>query len=244
MSSLTVHTLAYNEEAIIQFFIDHWRDRFPGCHIVIYDNNSTDQTVKIAKQNNCEIRRYNPHNNLNDGLHADIKSHCWKNAQTDWVVVCDCDELLDITAEELAYEESLGTTIFKPEAWTIVNKEDNYDFDNMKYGIRDGGYDKKILFNKKYINEINYTVGCHDANPVGTIKYSSKLYILHHFRDINLNRTIERARATFARLSPENKRNGWGVWQCSRSAGALRADYARLRGIMIEVPPRRNLKKA
>lgn len=241
--NITVHTLAYNEDLLMQFMIDHWRSRFPNCHIVIYDNNSTDNTVPIAKQNDCEVREYNPNNNLDDGLHAQIKSNCWKNAQTDWVVVCDLDEMLDITPEELEYEESLGTTIFKAEAWTIVNKVDNYDFESMTHGIRDGGYDKNVLFNKKHISEMNYSVGCHSANPVGTVKFSSRPYTLHHFRDVNVERAISRAKATAARLSSANRQHGWGVWQCQRSEAELRADYARLRALIIEVPTRRLFKK-
>jgi len=31
---ITVHTMAYNEEVLIQFMIDHYRSRFPKCHAV------------------------------------------------------------------------------------------------------------------------------------------------------------------------------------------------------------------
>ena len=53
--NITIYTLAYNEALIIQFIIDFYRKRFPDCHIVVYDNKSTDNTVEIAKNNNCEI---------------------------------------------------------------------------------------------------------------------------------------------------------------------------------------------
>lgn len=235
--NITVHTLAYNEEIRIQFMIDHYRTRFPNCNIVIYDNYSTDKTAEIAKQNNCEIRTYDSKNKLNDGVHAQVKNNCWKNAKTDWVLICDLDELLDITEKELEFEENNGTTIIKAEAWTLVNMEDNYDLKNMKYGIRDGGYDKNILFNKKYIKEINYGVGCHNCNPIGTVKFGTKQYIMYHYRDINPDFTISRSKSTTSRLSDANKMHKWGL-QCMRSEDELRKDYARLRSIAKEVPMR------
>jgi hypothetical protein len=137
----------------------------------------------------------------------------------------------------------MGTTIFKAEAWTIVNNEDHYDLDSMKYGIRDGGYDKNVLFNRKFIQEMNYAPGCHSSAPVGNVKFSSKPYILHHYRDIHIDRTISRGKATLARLSDNNKRNGWGVWQVSRSEAEFRAGFEMLGKLKIEVPTRRSFKK-
>jgi len=207
---ITVYTLAYNESLLIQFMIDHYRSRFPGCHIVIYDNSSTDNTVEIAKANGCEIRTYDSGGTLNDGLHMRIKNSCWKDAKTDWVLVCDLDELLDINEEQLKQEEALGNTKIKTEGWTLVNMEDNYDFKNMKYGVRDIQCDKDVLFNKKHIQEINYGAGCHKSFSIGNIQYSQP-YILYHYKHINVNLNIFKYQTTAKRLSEENKKNGWGL---------------------------------
>jgi hypothetical protein len=220
--------------------IDHYRSKFPNCHIVIYDNSSTDRTVEIAKSNNCEVRSYDSRNSLDDGLHAKMKNSIWKDAKTDWVLVCDLDELLDITEEELKNEEANGNTLITTEAWTLVNLENNYDVKNMTYGIRDGGYDKKVLFNKKYISNINYGVGCHSCNPTGKVQYS-KPYLLHHYRDINPDLTVKKSQSTAKRLSESNKKNKWG-YQCLRSEKELRDNFQELRKIATKVPMRKHKK--
>jgi len=225
---ITVYTITYNEELLIQFMIDHYRSRFPNCHIVVYDNKSTDNTVNIAVKNGCEIRGYESNNSLNDRIHMDIKNTCWVNAQTDWVLMCDLDELLDINDEELKQEESIGTTIIKTEAWTMINMEDNFDIKNITCGYRDGGYDKSLLFNKKFIQSINYGAGCHDCHPVGIIKHSDKSYPIHHFMLINPEHFIAKCKVTQQRLSEENKKNNWG-YQVQKSEDILKADFEMLR---------------
>lgn len=126
---ITIYVLAYNEIHRIKFMIDHYRARFPQCKIVIYDNGSTDGSPQVARDNDCEVIDYSSQsgNSLNDGLHSRMKSQVWKNAPTDWVIISDLDEMLDITEEELKHEESIGTTIIKTEAYTIVNLENHYD---------------------------------------------------------------------------------------------------------------------
>jgi cephalosporin hydroxylase len=75
---------------------------------------------------------------------------------------------------------------------------------------------------------INYGAGCHQCNPVGAVKYSSKPYILHHFRDIHPDRAVSKAKLTAQRMSQTNKRNGWG-FQNNRTEKEIRDDFERLR---------------
>lgn len=207
---LTVYSITYNESLFIQFMIDHYRSRFPNCHIIFYDNSSTDNTAEIAKKNNCEVRTYNSNNSLDDGLHMQIKNSCWKDAKTPWVLVSDLDELLDINEEQLKKEESFGTTLIKNEGWDMFNMEDNFDLHNIKYGTRNSLYDKKMLFNKNSIKEINYGAGCHDCRPIGHIQESRDIYKMYHYKYINLEFVIQRYKITATRLSENNKRNNWG----------------------------------
>jgi len=239
---ITIYVLAYNEIHRMKFMIDHYRARFPNCKIIVYDNGSNDGSPQVALDNGCEVRDYSKESgsSLNDGLHSRMKSQIWKDAKTDWVITSDLDEMLDITEEELKYEESIGTTLIKTEAYTIVNLENHYDLASMKYGLRDPGYDKKICFNRKFISDINFGVGSHNANPIGTVKYSDKAYIIHHYRDLNEDHCVAKSQATAIRLSADNRRFGWG-YQCTRSEEELRKDYKMLQGIAVLVPPRRSI---
>lgn len=228
---ITIYTITYNEQLLIQFMIDHYRTRFPGCRIVVYDNMSKDNTVNIALANKCEVITFNTNNQMDDRTHMNIKNHCWKESKTDWVLMSDLDELLDINEKQLKKEEKNATSIIKPEAYNMVNMEDNLDIASIKYGVRDPNYDKFCLFNKKFIKEINYGPGCHKCDPVGIVTYSANTYELFHYKLVNENYTIEKLKSTVARLSPENIRNGWlcysmHPYQEAREIEEIRSIYA------------------
>lgn len=201
---ITVYTVTYNEELMIQFMIDHYRTRFPSCRIVIYDSISADNTVKIAYANSCEVRTFDHYGRFEESRHVNIKNNCWKDSLTDWVLMCDLDELLDINLEQLKMEEDLGTSMVRSEAYDMVDMEDKLDIAGIKYGARADPQDKSYLFNKKYIKEINYASGCHSCNPEGKIVHSKKAYKLYHYCFINYNVTVERYRVYRARMNPED----------------------------------------
>jgi glycosyltransferase involved in cell wall biosynthesis len=208
---ITVYTIAYNEEMILPYFIKWYRERFPNCRIVIHDNESTDDTVKIALENNCEVITYCTNNKLSDITYLKIKNNCWKDATTDWILVCDVDEMLDITQEELEVQNNLGFTIISSKAYNMYNLSLEERVENMTYGVRAKQYDKMYLFNKSKILEINYEPGCHYANPKGKIVKSKQKFNLLHFSYLGEEYIINRYKQNASRLSEENKKHGWGV---------------------------------
>lgn len=196
---VTVHTITYNEEFIIESFIKHYRKMFPDCIIKIYDNYSTDNTVKIAKTYECEVTYFDTNDKLDDDAFIRIKNNVWKNADTNWIIVCDADEFIDINQDELIEQENAGYTIIQSNGYSIVNVDDSItDISQMRYGFRDYGYDKYILFNKKYISEINYDYGCHAMNNqreriVGIAHIGSTKEInMFHYKWVGKNITIKR----------------------------------------------------
>jgi glycosyltransferase involved in cell wall biosynthesis len=208
---ITIFTMAFNEEIILPFMIEHYRSRFPNCYIVLRDNCSTDSTVQIAKDNNCEIIHYDT-----KGLHDDfelqeLKNNCWKTANTDWVLIVDPDELLDINEEQLKNEERLGTTLIATTGYEMINMKDNYDLSSIKYGLKWDEYGKKCLFNKKYISDINYNCGAHVSNPAGNIQYSQYIYNIYHYKWISQEYILNRFASTASRMSESNKKHkmGW-----------------------------------
>lgn len=221
---ITVYTLAYNEELLVKFMIDHYRERFPGCKIVIYDNQSTDQTVKIARERGCQIILYDTNNQLQDRRFLEIKNNCWKDALTDWVLVCDMDELLDITRQELKKEELWGSTIISTTTYDMINLNNNTNIEAIKYGVPSPLPGKICLFNKKFIKEINYESGAHACNPVGKIVHSEKKYPLYHYASLGEDVTIARFKERAARLSEENLKNGWG-YHYQMTPDEIREEY-------------------
>jgi hypothetical protein len=208
---VTIYTITYNEEIMIEFFINHYRNIFPNCNIVIYDNYSTDNTVSIAKDLGCEINYYDSNNNLSDSKFLEIKNNCWRDSKTDWVIVCDCDELIQINEEDLINESKNGTTLFKFKGFNIMNTEDDLDLESLSYGFADTMYDKVILFNKSKISNINYNPGCHLAYPTGDVSYSKSIYNLLHYKYLGVKYTVDRYKIFAERLSDENLRYGWST---------------------------------
>jgi hypothetical protein len=231
---ITVYTVAYNEEVLIQFMIDHYRTRFPGCKIVVYDNMSTDNTAKIARANNCDVVPFDTNNEFQDRRHMKIKNSCWKNADTDWVLMSDLDELLDINEAQLITEEELGTSMIRSEVYDMINMKNDLDIQNMKYGVKSPIPSKLFLFNKKLIRQINYGAGAHTCNPIGTICYSNKIYKAYHYASIGEDVTINKFKIYKQRLSKDNIENGWGV-QYFMTPEEIRQEYAEERAKAIRI---------
>jgi hypothetical protein len=206
---VTVHVITYNEELMIEFFINHYRKNFPNCIIKIYDNYSTDNTVEIAIRLGCEINYYDSNNHLSDSKFLEIKNNCWKTSETDWVIVCDCDELIDINEKELIENQTNGVTSFQFAGYDMVNYDEKIILENIVYGHRNKVYDKTLLFNKKFITEINYSPGCHVSNPFGNNVPSKLKYNLFHYKYIGVEFTIERYKLFSNRLSEENHKYRW-----------------------------------
>lgn len=205
----TVFTICFNEEFILPHFIAHYRKMFPGCRIIIYDNESTDRSREIALAADCEVITYNTGSKLDDNTYLKIKNSCWKSTKG-WVIICDCDEFCDISAEDLCNETKNGTSIIKFRGFNMVNLADTMNFNSIKSGIRAPSYDKNYCFNSNDIMDMGYQMGCHAANPFGDVHYSEKVYNCRHYKYINPDYMVSRHQAFAARLSDENIKRGYG----------------------------------
>lgn len=224
---ITIYTITFNEEVILPYFINHYRKRFPNCRIVVYDNVSDDKTIEIALQNNCEVITYNTDGKLSDSAFLQIKNNCWKDSKTDWVLVCDADEFLDIDEQDLLKEENSGNSLIRFEGYNMVDiREDTsvLDIENIKYGCKASQYDKFYLFNKKKISEINYTPGCHSAYPIGEKKFSNKIYLALHYIYLSEDKMVKKYETFAKRLSEENKQRQWSIHYL-KSEAEVRAEF-------------------
>jgi hypothetical protein len=184
---------------------------FPGCKIVIYDNESTDDSVKIATEAGCEVISYDTNNKLSDSKYLEIKNNCWKAATTQWVLIADIDEHLYITEQELLAEGENGVSVITSMGFNMVNHLDNMDIDSIIYGVRSESYDKVYLFDRLSIESIKYSPGAHFAKVLGYVCNSKRAYTCKHYKYVNVDYMINR-HATFAsRLSEENIKKGYGA---------------------------------
>ena len=145
---ITIYTICFNEEIMLPFMIKWYRERFPNCLIIVYDNESTDRSVQIALENNCKVISYSTNNQLSDSKYLEIKNNCWKTATTDWVLVCDVDELLDIN------ENILNTTdynIIGGKGYEMCGNI-NDKIEDINQGVYTSGYSKLLCFNSKVVS--------------------------------------------------------------------------------------------
>ena len=59
MEKIAVLIPCYNEEKTIKKVVEDWKKELPEATIYVYNNNSTDRTVEIAKEAGAIVRNIN-----------------------------------------------------------------------------------------------------------------------------------------------------------------------------------------
>jgi glycosyltransferase involved in cell wall biosynthesis len=101
---INVFLLCFNESILLPHSIKHYKKYLPSCKITIYDNESTDNSVEIAKELGCNIMSFSSNNSLNEYIQTSIKNNYWKSIEKGWIIMADMDELLCITENDLIKE--------------------------------------------------------------------------------------------------------------------------------------------
>ena len=190
--NINIFLLCYNESALLPHVINHYKKYIPSCNITIYDNESTDNSVEIAKKLGCKVISFTSNNIQNEFNQKNIKNNCWKNIKSGWVIMADMDELLCITKEELKQERDNGTTILNVKGLNMIGQSQTNDLTDIdlqeivKY-VEHPPESKKLCFLREGINEMNYDCGAHNCRPIGNVKYSNKTYINKHMDYLGLN---------------------------------------------------------
>jgi hypothetical protein len=211
------HILAYNEEKILPFTLDYYS---VFCEkIYIYDNMSTDSSDEIYKRYpKVVVIKWDSNNEINELNYINIKSNGYKqnSRNVDWVIVCDCDEILyhPRLLEKLQYYKDNGITVPRINGHDMVSKVfPEYDGELITTKVKTGSevyppFCKNIVFNPKL--DIQYGIGGHSFQANNAVYSNSpELKLLHYkFLGIEYVENIYKARAE--RLSQFNKDNKFG----------------------------------
>lgn len=184
---ITIYLMCFNEEVLLPFTVNHYKKQFSSSRIVVCDNESTDNSVQIAKSLGCEIYSFSTGGQFSEEALTKVRNTIWKSAQTDWVILADMDEILCITEKQVRAEQAKGVTVIRSEAYDMIGESktpraNNIDISSIAKGTRLKSYDKLLCFNRTQIQEMNYSLGSHESNPTGTVKLSEKPYRLYHFK--------------------------------------------------------------
>ncbi len=213
--SVEVFVIAFNEQFLIPHFIAHYRDQF-NASITVFDNQSTDKTVEIAKGLGCTVKTFDSKNQINDNHYLYLKNHCWRGSKADIVIVCDCDEFLEIN--------------FDVKPFTIIG---SHGFDiigdiQSRLGVFNAAYCKRLAFKPKYIKDISYTPGAHSCHPTGEIFSSGPATLLHR-KYISEEYVYQRHLMYCERLSEVNKKYGWGAEYSNVTPESIHEKFESLR---------------
>jgi len=179
--------LCYNEEVILPYTLRHYKKNFPNAEITIFDNYSTDRSVSIAEEQGCKIVKYDSNGQQDEVLLIGLRSHLWKkHMDKGWVIMCDMDEWLDMTEEQLEEEDRKGTTIITTKGFNMVGESKKFDCSDIDlFEIKKGFYDenmsKRICFKYPEVSSIEFWYGAHLCFPQGHIVYSSESFLLKHY---------------------------------------------------------------
>jgi hypothetical protein len=194
---INIFLLCYNEEIILPHTINHYKTNLPSCKITIYDNESTDNSVEIAKTLGCNVISWSSGNIIDDRLYLKIKNNCWKDIEEGWIIMADMDEWLCINEEQLNAEEKLGTTIIRTRGIGIVGESKCPKLSDIKLNELNkfdyaNNMNKLVCFLRPSVNQMNYGWGAHKCNPEGIIKYSNHVYYMKHMVHLGLSFLIQK----------------------------------------------------
>ena len=115
-----IFLLCYNEAVLLPHTIAWYRARLPGARIVVYDNESTDDSAALAASLGCEVRTYRTGGRMDLTTLRTLRNSCWFEVEAGWVIMADMDEWVDVTEADLRSEEVTGSTVLRVRGFEIV----------------------------------------------------------------------------------------------------------------------------
>lgn len=218
---ITLYTFCYNEKDILPYFLNHYSKIVDK--IVVFDNQSTDNSVEILKSfEGCEIeiRDYDTNNQIQDDTLMWTKNNCWKNDNSDYIIVVDIDEFLYHPNLREFIESNPDIDYFKPVGYDMVSDGVPTDYTKQIYEIiREGAYSvnysKKVLFKREFVTETGFGFGAHSANYRGKKRLNEYVSTgdlkLLHYKCIDLEYVVAKHKHYDKRRSEFNKLHGFGL---------------------------------
>jgi hypothetical protein len=132
-----------------------------------------------------------------------------------------CPIFSGITPDLQAYLRDCGrrgVTLPKPFGYEMVAgappSKNGQLYEEIRFGVASKPYSKKCIFDPRAFSDINYSPGCHEANPQGHVieDVTPDLKLLH-FRFLGQEWLGNRWRIKRMRLSAINKQHGLSVLQ-------------------------------
>lgn len=189
-----VFVQCYNEAAMLPWFIRYYQTMLPGCTICVMDNESTDDTARIAQRMGCMVHSFSTNNTLDDIGRLELKEKARVYMPgMDWILNVDTDEYLVVNMEDLEMEKAAGTSVFRTCAYDLRGDSMYADLRDLNvFAISRGSVppahddNKPMCYAPSLVTRMNYEPGCHRARPAGTVRLSRKKYMFYHFHGMGV----------------------------------------------------------
>jgi hypothetical protein len=211
-----LHAPCWNEELLLPFFLKHYLpvvDQF-----FIYDDGSTDASRDILRQRaQAHVVPFSTEGSSYVEAIRQLCNQCWKVSRgvADWVVVCNVDEHLYHADGLRRYLRAClddGISVVPSASYEMVTDRFPKNGSRLSKTVRSGVptgvrsecgimSDKLCIFNPNRVDEINYAVGRHEAQPTGDVvwptqsrplllhyKYLGFAYLQKRYRELNHRR--------------------------------------------------------
>lgn len=223
-------TLTYNEADIVPFVMAY-HERIGFDKLIVYDNESTDNTVELlSKYPFVEIRTFKTNNTINDLAYLEIKNNAPYqfpiiNDEDTWVYIGDFDEVLWYHGDfrkNLEELNNLGYTCYNGQMVQPVSD----DFPNLQNGelvhehVKNAcfwGIDgfKLTLLKTNGLQKLEYAPGSHICSvhtkiPFNPINNSPNTINGFHLKELGYDRCFKKMKNAAQRLSDINKRYQFG----------------------------------
>jgi len=200
-----IFLLCYNEELMLPHTLRHYKTNFPNALITIFDNYSTDRSVDIAYAEGCRVVKYDSHEQQNEQLLIWVRSHMWKDYvdKPSWIIMCDMDEWLQATEEDLEKEYHKGSTVITTQGVNMVGESkvadySDIDISRIKKGFQDDNMSKRVCFYYPTVS-MEYWYGAHKSFPQGHVVFSQTVYPLRHYDFLGPEYLVEKHRKRWER---------------------------------------------
>jgi glycosyltransferase involved in cell wall biosynthesis len=206
--SVQVFGIFWNEQDIIQDFIDWYKLKLPNAKITIIDNESDDKTVEIAKNNGCNVIIFNTNGYMDEKTLMELRNNIWRYINSEWVIIVDSDEFVDITHDVL---NNADWNVAKCVGYEMFGEGESIE--NLLYGCKSEGYSKASVFNKNEIENMNFEAGSHIENPISKegfkVKFAEDRPNLYHTKWRSWDNGINRAHILSKKISGHSTKMRW-----------------------------------
>jgi hypothetical protein len=189
-----------NESEMLPMYLDHYTKNFPNCKINIFMSNFpidySGREISLLKKYGCNIKTVeldNTEKYYEDIINKEVKNYLekeknfrnsiWKRSTSDWVILCDIDEILSIDSEQL---EKVNSDAIEFVGYNMIRYNKNSNFRQLTYGIKFPRYNKTCVF-KPTIEDMNFALGQHTCKPT-TSKINKGIYKLLHYKKTDADR--------------------------------------------------------